>query len=217
MSSSITIGSNTYTLIGLPSAPGLSDLSVTMLDRVAVVSSPYVPSQAQTQAWPGADAWAMEITLPKMNRATAAQWRGFLAELRGMSAVFQIGDPTCPAPLGVNSGALVPTLATSSTQNLAMATTLYTTNWTPSTANQLLYGDYLQIGYRLHMVCEACNSDASGNMQIPIWPSLREVPATTALTLANTTGLFRLAGNSRSWHTDTSGLTQLSFKCTEVR
>jgi hypothetical protein len=229
MSSTITLGSNTYTLVSLPTSPGLAQLDVTMSDAVAVVSSPFVPGQTQTQVWPGADAWSMTITLPKMARALAARWRGFMAELRGMSNVFQIGDPYCTSPLGsgnapVNLGngsggsSTGPVCVTSGTNNLAMSTLLYTGGWIPSINGQLLAGDYIQIGYRLYQVCEAVNSDSSGNATISIWPSLRETPANgAALILNNTKGVFRLARNQRTWHNDMTGLMSVSFQIVEVR
>jgi hypothetical protein len=93
-----------------------------------------------------------------------------------------------------------------------------TTGWTPSITGQLLAGDYLQIGFHLHQVCEAVNSDSSGNATISIYPSLRDAPASlTAITLVNCVGLFRLKNNTRTWHSDFTGLTQLSFDATEVR
>ena len=83
---------------------------------------------------------------------------------------------------------------------------------------QLLSGDYLQIGYRLHMCCENVNSDSSGNATISIWPSLRESPPNaTAINLVNTVGLFKLAKNSRSWHGDFTRLLQISINAVEVR
>jgi len=66
MSSIITLPSgNEYTLITLPSYPGVSDLSVTFDDTVANVASPYVPAFNQTQSWPGADNWSLSFTLPR--------------------------------------------------------------------------------------------------------------------------------------------------------
>ena len=216
MSSSITVGSNTYTLIPLPTYPGLSEISLTMNDSVAVVPSPYVPSQVQTQAWPGADAWSLEFTLPKMNVQTAAPWRGFMAELRGMQNVFQIGDPYATAPQGSAPG--TPTVATSGSNNLPMSTSLYTAGWTPSRTNILLPGDYIQLGYHLHVCCEAANSDSGGLSTISIWPSLRESPANGYFPILwNAKGLFRLAQNSRTWHNDFARLMSVSFKAMEVR
>lgn len=215
MSSTITLPlGNVYTLIPLPAYPGLSQFSLTMIDAVAVVPSPYVPGQAQTQTWPGADGWAFNFTLPKMSRRTSAPWKGFMAELRGMQNVFQAPvDPACATPLGAALGT-----PTTSGTNLTSATSLVTTGWTPSVTGQLLAGDYLQIGYHLHEVCETVNSDDSGNATISIYPSLRDAPANlTAITLVNCVGLFRLKANSRAWHADYTGLTQLSFDVTEVR
>jgi hypothetical protein len=215
MSSTITLpNGNVYTLIPLPAYPGLSQFSLTMIDSVAVVPSPYVPGQAQTQTWPGADAWAFNFTLPKMNRMNASNWKGFMAELRGMANVFQINpDPASSTPLGKALGAPV----TSGT-NLTSATSLVTTGWTHSITGQLLPGDYIQIGYHLHEVCEQVNSDSSGNATISIYPSLRDVPANdTPILLFNCVGLFRLKNNSRAWHSDFTGLTQISFDVTEVR
>lgn len=216
MSSQITLGSNTYTLIVMPTSPGLSEIQMNMNDDVAVVSSPFVPSQTQTQSWPGADAWSMTITLPKMNLGTAAPWRGFMAELRGMQNVFQIGDPLAKTPLGVASG--TPLCNGTGTQNSAFAQTLYTNGWTPNITNQLYPGDYIQVGLRLYQVCEYCSSDSSGNIVIPIWPSLREAPINgTAIITHNTVGVFRLAQNMRTWNNTYNQLMSVSFKIQEVR
>jgi hypothetical protein len=217
MSSIITLPSgSTFTLVPIPQYPGLNQLSVTMEDAVANVGSPFVPGINQTQAWPGADAWSLSFTLPKMNRWVASPWRGFMAELRGISNVFQIGDPYCATPLGQADGA--PVCATSGVNNLASATSLVTSGWTPLVFGQLLSGDYLQVGYRLHVVCEDVNSDASGNATIAIWPSLRESPPNlTVINLINCVGLFKLKDNSRSWHNDFSRLAQISFTAMEAR
>lgn len=216
MASTISLGLNTYNLIQMPAYPGLSSLDLTMEDSVAVSPSPFVPSQVQTQAWPGADSWSMTITTPKMAHAVAANWRGFIAELRGMENVFQIGDSFCTAPLGAVEGA--PVAYSTGINNLTSGTTLDTEGWAPSVYGQLLPGDYIQIGYRLHQVCEPVNSDAAGKASIIIWPSLRETPPMgTPLILHDTVGLFRLASNTRTSHNDFSRLTSLSLKCMEVR
>lgn len=216
MASQITLGTNTYTLIPMPTSPGLSEIEVTMNDDVSVVSSPFVPSQTQTQSWPGADSWSMTITLPKMNRGMSAPWRGFMAELRGMQNVFQIGDPLAKNPLGLAMG--TPLCNGTGTQNSTFAQTLYTNGWSPSITNQLIPGDYIQVGLRLYQVCEYCSSDNNGNIAIPIWPSLREAPANgTPIITNNTVGVFRLAQNLRTWHNDYNRLMSVSFKIQEVR
>jgi hypothetical protein len=213
----ITLGSNTYTLIPLPSSPGFSEISVSMLDSVAMVSSPYVPSQAQTQTWPGADAWGMQLTLPKMIHSLSSPWRAFLAAMRGKQNVIQIGDPLGVNPAGVAKGAPVVD-GTISGSNAVSATVLNTRGWAPGLYRQLLAGDYVQIVDRLYQVCAEVDADVNGDAQISIWPSLRETPADgTTINLVNCKGVFRLASNKRQWHAGNDRLTQISFQLTEVR
>jgi hypothetical protein len=228
MSTPTNLGGNTYQCVSMPTAPGFAQVEVGMVDAVAVVTSPFVPGQSQTQAWPGADLWTITITLPKLTAAQAAVWRGFIAECRGMSNLFQLGDPFGKVPRGVGSGA--PTCASTATVNLASSTSLVTTGWTPNVTGQLKAGDYISLlscpnlgvagvnSYRLHQVCEDVSSDANGDATITIWPSLREAPPPgLPLILSNTTGTFRLAQNQRGWHNDYNRLTSLSLKCVEAR
>jgi hypothetical protein len=229
MSSPTNLGGKTYQCVSMPTSPGLSQVGVDMVDAVAVVSSPFVPGQSQTQAWPGADLWTMTITLPKLTAAQAAAWRGFIAELRGMQNIFQLGDPFGTAPRGVALGAPVATTV-DPTLNLASAITLATAGWTPNINGQLKAGDYISLlscpslgspgvnSYRLHQVCEDVNSDANGDATITIWPSLREAPPSgLPLILRNTTGTFRLAQNRRGWQNDFGRLSSISLKCVEAR
>jgi hypothetical protein len=212
----ITVGGNTYSLVTIPPFPGVSDISLTMTDSVAIVQSPFAPAQVQTQTWQGGDMWSLDFTLPKMSRQSAAPWRGWMAELIGQQNVFQMGDPYCTTPLGAALGA--PTCLTTGTFNLINSNSLVTVGWTGSVDGQLKSGDYIQLGYHLHVVTEDVNSDGAGTATIKIWPSLRESPTLgTALILSNTKGLFRLASNTRAWHGDFTKLLQISFKATEVR
>ena len=121
------------------------------------------------------------------------------------------------APVGNPKG--VPVVDTSvSSNNLPMTTVLHTRGWKASSYRLLLPNDYFQIGYRLHRVCEVVNSDASGNAELVIWPSLREQPADgTALVLNRPKGVFRLNANRRPVQASATRLTTLSFACTEVR
>ncbi|HLH35995.1 MAG TPA: hypothetical protein VKX41_15085 [Alloacidobacterium sp.] len=213
----ITIGSNSYNLVALPAAPGFVEVSFSMNDTVAEVLSPFSRQSPQVQAWPGADWWEAQATLPPMPRAQAAAWQAFLAEMRGKSNVVQLGDPLGVHPQGAPLG--VPVVdGSNSANNMPGATTLYTKGWKTSTFRLLLPGDYIQIGYRLHVACEAVNSDANGNAQVQIWPSLREQPADSSpLVLNGPKGIFRLADNKRGWHSSVAQLTSLSFSLVEAR
>jgi hypothetical protein len=107
---------------------------------------------------------------------------------------------------------------TVTTNNAASTTVLFTKGWEPLTYRLLQPDDYIQIGYRLYSCLDSVASDASGNAQINIWPSLREQPADgTSITLHNATGLFRLADNTRQVNWDVAQLYGVSFKAVEVR
>ncbi|WP_420239265.1 hypothetical protein ACOBR2_06715 [Telmatobacter bradus] len=210
----ITIGSNTYELCTVPSSPGAAAVSIGMNDTVGVSTSPYNRAE-QVFEWVGGDYWDATITLPPMSLATAASWRGFLAELHGRARVFQLYDP---GALSVSSDAASPVVDSSvSTNNLALTNTLVTRGW-PASAIVLVAGQQLQVGYRLYSVCEAASADSTGAATVTVWPSLRETPADgTVIVLAQPQGLFRLASNRREIQWSPSRLTTVSLKCVEAR
>lgn len=212
----IQIGSNTYNLVSMPTSPAIAQVSFGMEDTIAQVVNPFT-RQTQTFAWPGADQWSAQITIPPMHAATAAPWKAFLASLQGSYNVLQLGDPSSSGLLGI--GSRYPSIDMSQSEtNQPMQTVLYTRGWVASTAGVLLAGDYLQIGYRLHIVTAAVNSDSSGDAQITIWPSIRDsLTDGEPIILNNPQGLFRLAQNTRNWHASPRSATNISLNLIEVR
>jgi hypothetical protein len=212
----ITIGTNTYSLITAPSAPGQRSVNMTMHDTVSVVQSPFT-MQSQTQQWPGADWWEATISLPPMPRITAAAWVAFLAQCRGQQCCFMIGDGAGTMPMGRIEGQPVVD-GTVGTNNQPASTMLYTRAWTPFSQRVLLPGDYVQLGQRLYMNLDVVASDGAGNAVFNVWPSLREQPADgAAIIFRSAAGLFRLADNQRSWTADVMQLYGVSIHCTEAR
>lgn len=213
----ITIGSKTYNLVPLPSSPGISQVQIIMSDTVGSVVNPFT-GETQTQTWGGGDNFHATITLPPMSGSDVPAWRAFLGSLRGITNVIQLGDPDYTGPQGSVSGTPQVNMATAGT-NAPMSTTLYTKGWTVSTNNLLLPGDYIQIGYRLHMVVDsAVNSDSGGDATISIWPSIRDTLTDgEAIITANPQGLFRLAQNIRGWHASPQSLTNITLQLTEAR
>ena len=215
--SSITVGAQTYNLItpanSLKLTTAAASISFSMSDNVATVVNPFT-QQTQTQTWAGGDLWMATVTLPPMNRATAAPWLAFLAALRGSQNVFQLGYGVGTSPLGTPLGTPVV-----STAAAAMATSISTSGWTASSTGLLLSGDLIQIGYRLHMVVDdTVNSDPSGAATINIWPSVREaISVNASIITSNPVGLFRLADNKRTVNYSPAQLTTLSFHAIEVR
>lgn len=212
----IQIGSNTYNLISMPTTPAIAQVTFGMDDTIAQVVNPFT-RQTQTFAWPGADQWSAQITIPPMHASTAAPWKAFLASLQGSYNVLQLGDPSSPGLLGSGAGTPVVSMSQSDT-NQPMQMVLYTRGWVASVANVLLAGDYLQIGYRLHIVTASVNSDSSGDAQVPIWPSIRDsLTDGQSIILNNPQGLFRLAQNTRNWHASPRTATNMSLNLIEVR
>jgi hypothetical protein len=211
----ITLDGNAVSVVTLPHDIGsAASVEFSFSDAVAIVSSPFT-GQTQAQQWPGADMWTGTVTLPPLTQNQADDWISFLMECRGMANAFQIGDPMKRMPRGAVSG--VPVVDGSVTV-VAGGQTLLTRGWTASRFRLLVPGDYLQVGFRLHRVLDVVNSDANGKAAISIWPSLREVPTDgEAIVLNNPVGLFRLAANKRTWSSDYTALTRLSFQVMEYR
>lgn len=175
--STITIGSQTITLVQLPAAPGLKQVDWKYADQVASVRSAFT-GQTQRQKWPGADLLAGSAEMPPLTAAQADDWEAFLMQLRGMANAFQMGDPLRPTPRG--SGLTWPNAPivdnTVSGGNAAGSETLGTKGWVPNAQGVLLRGDWIQAGYRMYRVLDPVNADSSGKATINIWPSLRETP-----------------------------------------
>jgi hypothetical protein len=211
----ITLNGNAVSVVALPHDIGsASSFEASFSDTVATVSSPFT-GQTQAQQWPGADMWTGTVTLPPLTQEQADDWISFLMECRGMANAFQLGDPMKLSPRGNVSGVAV---VDGSVAVVAGGQTLFTRGWTASRFRLLLPGDYLQVGFRLHRVLDAVTSDASGKAAISIWPSLREVPTDgQSIVLNKPQGLWRLATNKRTWSSDYTGLTRLSFQIMEYR
>lgn len=202
-------------MVSLPAAAGsLQSMDWSGTTAAAIVKSVFT-GQVQVQRWPGADAWSGTATLPPLTRAQANPWKAALLQMQGMTNALQLGDPMGTTPIGIVQGTPV---VDGSIAVVAGGTTLYSKGWTPSQLNLLLPGDYLQVGYRLHMVLDAVISDSNGKSAINIWPSLREVPlGGEAIVTTGAVGLFRLATDNTTWSLDYTKLTHISFPVQEYR
>ncbi len=211
------IGSfNGASILALPTSSGLRSVEFSFSDATTIVSSPFT-GQTQVQQWPGADSLSGTVTLPPLTQDQVDEWISFLMQLRGMTNAFPLGDPMKKTPRGNAHGIPLVDMSVAGT-NLAGAQTLHTKGWQASTFGLLLPGDYLQIGHRLHRCLDRVNSDANGNAQFAVWPSLRDLPTDAEpIILNNPVGLFRLAQNRRVWSSDYTFLTQLSFGIQEFR
>jgi hypothetical protein len=210
--STITVNGNNVSLVAMPTSPGPRSVQFDITDAVSSVVSPFT-GQTQTYSWPGADMWSGTVELPTLTQAQADQWISFLMELRGIQNPMQLGDPARSTPNGNALGVPVVNGA-----QAAASQSLLTRGWAPNSYRLLLTGDYIQVGYRLHRVLDQVNSDANGDATISIWPSLRDpvIDGQTVI-LNNPKGLFRLASNKRTWSSDFTLRTKLSFQVMEYR
>ena len=201
---------NGWNILALPSKPSFSQAEFTMQDKVAANPSPWT-QQAQILDWQ-VDWWEAKASLPQMTRLQAQQWMAFLAEIRGMGGAFLLGDPLASSPSGLARGIPVVNGA-----NASRSGVLNIRGLAPSLYGQLLPGDYLQIGMRLHMNLDTANSDSSGNASLNIWPRIREAPNDgDPVILHNPRGLFRLADNKRTYSLAVTKLYGISISLTEA-
>ncbi|CAB4176623.1 hypothetical protein UFOVP1672_27 [uncultured Caudovirales phage] len=198
----------------MPTAPGFVRVSFAPSFVVGVSNDPFALTQ-QVYRWPGA-AWNVEVELPRMRRAQAEEWLGFLLSLKGRYGTFYIGDPDAKIPRGLATGTAVTTGT-----NTVRAESITTSGWTNNGTGILKRGDYIQIGTstsrRLYKVLTDANSGTSGLATFDIFPPLRATLATgTPITTGTTTGVFRLAQNTVNWDTNEMAVYGLSFSAVEA-
>lgn len=204
---------NGWNIIAMPSSPAPRSIEWSMQDVVAVNTNPFTGGQ-QVQDWQAA--WLeASITLPPLTNDQAVQWIAFLMQCQGMANVFQFGDPLNTATAGAAGSPVVHGGGQTGRQ-------LVTSSWYAPTSHPVppVYpGDWIQIGYRLYRNLTQQTPDRfnSGQATLDIWPPLRESPADgTAIVIANTQGLFRLAGNQRKVSVDQTLVYGLQFNIREA-
>lgn len=199
--------------LSLPSVGGISGVTITMVDVVGVGESPFTLSQETFEH--AGKRFEAAVQVGRMARAEAEQWVAFLATLRGRRGTFLMGDPIGAVPRGVATGT---PLVKGAAQT---GDTLLTDGWTISTTGILKTGDWIQLGTgsssRLHKVLQDANSDGSGNATLELWPGPRTAPADNeAIVVSGAKGLWRLAGNSRSYDIGAAMTIGLGFNCVEA-
>lgn len=135
--------------------------------------------------------WEMDVTMPPMDRDTAAAWDAFFTKLNGTEGTFNMGMDNAATGLGALTG--TPLVKGGSQTGNALdidGAPNSVTGWAKA-------GDYIQIGAgadaHLHKVVDDADSDGSGNVTLSIWPNLRTSPADNdAVIVSSTVGLFRL-------------------------
>jgi len=173
----------------VPRVCGPSSIEWDMQEVVSVSRSPFT-GQTQTYDWQNSW-WEGQVSFKPMNRHSFDAWTAFLAQCRGQSNAFSIGDPKAALPKGVASG--TPVVSGSGQTGYSVVTS----GWTPGVLSILQPGDFIQIGYRHYKVLNPVAADSNGNATIAIWPNLRDQPRDgTVIQTRNCAGLFTLKNNS---------------------
>lgn len=201
-------------IIEMPTSSCAAQTTVTINRVVGRTASPF--TLQEQSFWWGGEQWLIDFSLPNIvSKEIAAEWRAFATSLRGSYNYFLLGDMSARLPVGTAQGNAV--LAV----NGETGNTISTAGWTPDQPDLLRAGDYIQIDQginsRLYMVVENASSDADGEAQLKIEPSLRvNTVLNVPITVTNPRGVFRLAQNSFSWGVSTGLVHSFSFQAAEV-
>lgn len=188
----------------MPTSPQPSRITWKPLDVVAASESP-TSLQQQLYAHPG-NQWRIEVALPPMTRADAAEWIAFGRKLRGRWGTFLFTDPVFASPRGTPQG----TPLTDGVQTLR-SFTLNTRGWTASQSGLLLPGDFIQLGTSgaaiyLFMNLTQVDSDAGGLASLDVWPSLRLAYGDGwGVQTSIPKGIFRMTDNESTGWDETEG------------
>jgi hypothetical protein len=190
----------TYPL-ALPTSIGIAEITLSANNAVAISQSPFT-FQQQIIQHPG-QRWTASVSIPPVRRDLAEPWVAFLLAMNGPVGTFLLGDPNAKAPQGTATSATITGAARSSSPTITMTGTL-------------LAGDYIQIGSGATATLHKVLQDRNGTGTIEIWPALRSVASSAAVTLTNTVGRFRLSGTQQSFGINDASIYGISFDCVEA-
>ena len=190
----------TYPL-ALPTSIGIAEITLSANNAVAISQSPFT-FQQQIIQHPG-QRWTASVSIPPVRRDLAEPWVAFLLAMNGPVGTFLLGDPNAKAPQGTATSATITGAARSSSPTITMTGTL-------------LAGDYIQIGSGVTATLHKVLQDRNGTGTIEIWPALRSVASSAAVTLTNTVGRFRLSGTQQSFNINDASIYGISFDCVEA-
>ena len=187
--------------LALPTSIGIAEITLSANNAVAISQSPFT-FQQQIIQHPG-QRWTASVSIPPVRRDLAEPWVAFLLAMNGPVGTFLLGDPNAKAPQGTATSATITGAARSSSPTITMAGTL-------------LAGDYIQIGSGATATLHKVLQDRNGTGTIEIWPALRSVASSAAVTLTNTVGRFRLSGTQQSFNINDASIYGISFDCVEA-
>ena len=131
----------------MPSSPNFVRSTFTLARTVGTTISPFT-GKTKTQEYDGVH-WIAEVTLPPMERASAAEWQSFLVELNGPTNYFKFADPSALTNTGTYSTSYLTAdkrvNANSSTLSFNNSTSVITVANNAPTFSILRAGDFIHI------------------------------------------------------------------------
>lgn len=202
--------------LSLPDNRGMAQISITMLNVVALSQSPFTFA-SQALKYSG-EAWRASVNLPPMKRDDAEEWVSFLASLSGKMGTFLMGDPNGELPQGAALLSPSPLVVSGSNQT---GTDIVVSGAPPSISQYLKKGDYVQFGSgatsKLHKLLRDADSNSDGAMNLVLWPSVKVAPSNnSSVTFENARGVFRLMSNEQSFSINEISSYGISFDCMEA-
>ncbi|MEK9917978.1 MAG: hypothetical protein VW496_01170 [Pelagibacteraceae bacterium] len=200
----------------LPTESGIASVTLRTVNSVAISESPFTFKQQVIEH--SGQRWEAEVTMPPMVRADAEAWVAFLVSLRGVKGTFLLGDPVGASARG--SASVTP--GTPVVNGAGQTGDALTIDGCPNSATGYLKaGDYIQLGggstSTLHKVLADVNTNASGQANLDLWPSIRNAPADNAtVVVSSARGLFRLSSNQTDWSISEASIYGVTFAAVEA-
>ena len=192
----------------------IASVQVKAVGSSAINESPFTFAQ-QVYEFTG-KRWEFTVTTCDLGSNTAAlkAVQGFLLSLNGVRGTFELDIPTILNETRSGSHTGTVTVNSGAVAGETNITLTKTGSFSPTQGDWICLTRGTTAIPRLHKIA----SFSSSNLQMAIWPGLREnsTDETITLTTTNRKCRFRLADNEIAWSKGIEGFTSCSFDIVEV-
>lgn len=210
------MGHVTYPITSVTSqlTNNIASVQVKAVGSSAINESPFTFAQ-QVYEFTG-KRWEFTVTTCALGSNTAAlkAVQGFLLSLKGVRGTFELDIPDILNETASGSHTGTVTVNSGAVAGETNITLTKTGSFSPSQGDWICLTGATTAIPRLHKIA----SFTSSNMQMAIWPGLREnsTSETITLTTTNRKCRFRLADNEITWSKGIEGFTVCSFDIVEA-
>lgn len=170
-------GIEIMTAISMPPRPAFKASSFFIETNTQTFESPL--NRATQRLELAGQRWRATFTLPKMNKAQAAEWIAFFMKCKGRANTFTAYDPDWKTNLGAWSGTpLVKGSGQTGNSIIIDGCPANVTNWGKT-------GDYFNLEGRLRRLTANANTNGSGETTLYFEPPIYTAPADNAALTCN--------------------------------